>query len=175
MAELEIHHEGAESDPEGKRIGVLTGVMAVLLAIVTILSHRAHTDAVVFKTEANDKWAFYQAKSLKSHALGIGRDLLTAMDVKSAVNLATLKHYEGERNRYEKEAEQIKQEAEISERESKLVEGRALRYDLGEGLLEIGLVLSSLFFIARRKMFPAIGLAAGIAGMVIAASGLLLG
>ena len=57
--------------------------MAVLLAIVTILSHRAHTDAVVFKTEANDKWAFYQAKSLKSHALGIGRDLLRAMDVKN--------------------------------------------------------------------------------------------
>ena len=143
--------------------------MAVLLAIVTILSHRTHTDAVVFRTEANDKWAFYQAKSLKSHA----RDLLRAMDVKNEASLATLKHYEGERNRYEKESEQIKQEAEISERESKLVEGRALRYDLGEGLLEIGLVLASLFL--RRKMFPAIGLAAGIAGMVIAASGLLLG
>ena len=128
--------------------------MAVLLAIVTILSHRAHTDAVVFKTEANDKWAFYQAKSLKSHALGIGRDLLRAMDVKNEASLATLRHYEGERNRYEKESEQIKQEAEISERESKLVEGRALRYDLGEGLLEIAWSSLRCSLSQDAKCFP---------------------
>gem|GEM_PF-4440047 len=38
MVELKIHLEGAEGDPSGKKMGVL--------AVVTILSHRAHTDAV---------------------------------------------------------------------------------------------------------------------------------
>jgi hypothetical protein len=40
----------------------------------------------------------------------------------------------------------------------------ALRYDLGEGLLEIGLVLSSFNFIARR-LFPRVGIVAAITGV----------
>ena len=52
-------------------------------------------------------------------------------------------------------------------------EHRALRYDVGEGLLEIGLVLSSLYFISRKKMFPVMGITAGIAGTAIAITGLL--
>ena len=42
-----------------------------------------------------------------------------------------------------------------------------------EGLLEIALVLSSLYFISRKKMFPVIGVLAGIAGAAIAITGLL--
>ena len=38
--------------------------------------------------------------------------------------------------------------------ESEAAERRALHYDLGEGLLEIALVLSSLYFIARKMLFP---------------------
>ncbi len=46
-----------------------------------------------------------------------------------------------------------------------------MRYDVGEGLLEISLVLSSLYFIARRLLFPIVGLVAAIAGLVVAGSG----
>ena len=53
-------------------------------------------------------------------------------------------------------------------------EHRALRYDLGEGLLEIALVLSSLYFISRKQMFPVIGIVAGIAGAALAITGLLV-
>jgi len=73
MAELEIHHESeGEHDPRGQQVGVLAAVLAVLLAIVTILSHRAHTEGVLLKTEANDTWAFYQAKRIKLQP-GTGR------------------------------------------------------------------------------------------------------
>ena len=33
-----------------------------------------------------------------------------------------------------------------------------MRYDLGEGMLEIGVVLASLYFIARKKLFPVVSL-----------------
>ena len=79
MAELEIHHEVEVNDPFGKKIGVLASILAVLLGVVTIVSHRAHTDAVLFKSEANDKWSFYQAKRIKFHSLELGVDLLNAM------------------------------------------------------------------------------------------------
>jgi hypothetical protein len=72
-----------------------------------------------------------------------------------------------------KQSEEIQREAESGNRASEAAEERALRYDIGEGLLEIGLVLSSLYFIARRNMFPILGLIAGIAGAATALTGLL--
>jgi len=43
---------------------------------------------------------------------------------------------------------------------------------VGEGLLEIALVLSSIYFIARKMMFPVIGVIAGVAGIAFALTGL---
>ena len=45
---------------------------------------------------------------------------------------------------------------------------------LGEGMLEIGVVMASLYFISRKKLFPAVSLVFGILGIVSAISGLLL-
>ena len=33
----------------------------------------------LFKSDANDKWSFYQAKRIKFHSLELGVDLLNAM------------------------------------------------------------------------------------------------
>src|ERR1035441_3134187 len=75
MAELEIHHEGNESDPTGKMVGVLAAVLAVLLAVVTIASHRTHTAAIMHKSTANDEWAYYQATRVKFHNIELGQSL----------------------------------------------------------------------------------------------------
>src|SRR5215813_4892994 len=84
MAELEIHNEHEVQDSFGKLIGVAASVIGVLLAIVTIISHRAHTDAVLLKSEANDKWSYYQSKRIKFHNLELGEDLLTVLQTKGA-------------------------------------------------------------------------------------------
>ena len=75
MAELEIHHEGHETDPFGQRIGVVAAFIGIVLAVVTIQSHRSHTEAVILKADANDKWAYYQSKSVKRNEYGIAADL----------------------------------------------------------------------------------------------------
>src|SRR5437763_16099599 len=80
MAELEIHHEHeVEADPIGKKVGILAAVLAVFLAIVTIESHRAHTEGILLKTEANDQWNFYQAERLKLHNLEVGEGLISVL------------------------------------------------------------------------------------------------
>lgn len=172
MPELEIHHEGHESDATGKRVGILAALLAVALAIVSIMSHRTHTAAIIAKSEANDTWSEYQASRIKSHNVELGTSLLEVLGVKGdaadnmrAANAAKLKKYEGE-------AAALKEKAEGHEAASQAAERQALRYDVGEGLLEIALVLSSIYFIARRMMFPWIGVVAGVAGIAIAASGL---
>ena len=171
MAELEIHHEVEVADELGKKIGVLAAILAVLLAVVTIVSHRSHTQAVLLKSEANDAWSYYQSKRIKFHSLELGEDLMNAMPEKTAVAEKTLLRYAAEKKRYAKDSETAQEQARDKDKEAAHVEDQALRFDFGEGLLEIGLVLTSMYFISRSKLFPTVGLIAATAGVVIAAMG----
>jgi hypothetical protein len=60
----EAHHKGQKS------IGLTTAVTAVLLAIATLLGHRAHTEEIKLQTQVNDQWSFYQAKHQRAHDYG---------------------------------------------------------------------------------------------------------
>ena len=174
MAELEIHTEVEGGDPFGKKIGVLASILAVFLGVVTIVSHRAHTDAVLFKSEANDKWSFYQAKRIKFHSLELGVDLLNAMTVRSPAADQTLARYEKKKKRYTRESNEAQEDARKTDDKAAHVEDQALRFDFGEGLIEIGLVLTSLYFIARSKLFPVVGVISALLGIGAAISGYLL-
>ena len=59
--------------------------------------------------------------------------------------------------KYDDQGKQIQDDAQRADDAAEADESRALRYDFGEGLLEIGLVLTSLYFISRKKMFPGDG------------------
>lgn len=174
MAELEVHTEVEGGDPFGKKIGILASILAVLLGIVTIVSHRAHTDAVLFKSDANDKWSFYQAKKIKFHSLELGVDLLNAMTARGPEATATLERYEKEKKRYTIESDAAEEDARKMDEKAGHVEDKALRFDFGEGLLEIGLVLSSLYFISRSKLFPVVGVISALLGIAATMSGYLL-
>jgi hypothetical protein len=175
MAELEIHHEGEhDSDPVGKRVGVLAALLAVALAIVTIVSHRTHTEAIMQKAAANDAWAHYQSTRVKYHNLELGQSLIGALGVRGDATEKLLADYAAQKKDYDGRGKKIQEEAEQDDHSAETAERRALRYDLGEGLLEIALVLSSLYFISRKRMFPGIGIIAGIAGAAIAVTGLLV-
>ena len=175
MAELEIHHESEHAiDPTGQSVGVLAAILAVLLAIVTIASHRTHTAAIIHKSSANDAWQHYQSTRVKYHNLELGENLLAVIGTQNEATEKMLADYKSQKKKYERQQEEISAEAQKAQEEAERDERRALRYDLGEGLLEIALVLSSLFFISRKKMFPVMGVIAGLTGIVIASTGLLI-
>lgn len=172
MAELEIHHEeGHTHDRAGQIVGTMAAVLAVFLAIVTIASHRTHTEAIIKKSEANDKWQYYQSTRLKYHNLELGERLTGLFAATNPAAHASLDQYRAEKQEYDTKGKQLQEQARQIEGESKAAEDRALHYDLGEGLLEIALVLSSLYFISRKKLFPVIGAVAGVAGLVVAITG----
>ena len=173
MSEIEIHHEhGHDADPIGRKIGVLVGVIGILLAAVTIASHREHTAAVIHKTEANDQWSYYQAKKIRGEVLGVGASLSTLVSPSSDARAAAAR-MQGDRGREDQEADDLKKQAEAKEAESLRAEQRALRFDLGEGLLELGLVLTSLYFLAKKKSFPVFGVSAACLGLAAAVLGAL--
>ncbi len=170
MTEIEIHHEHGhhEADPFGKRIGVMVGIIGIVLAAVTIASHREHTNAVIFKTEANDQWAFYQAKKIRGQVLDVGISLADTLGKSKETQDASAK-MAAQRDHEAGEADEIKKEAEAKEAETARAEKRALNFDLGEGLLELGLVLSSLYFLSKKKSFPILGGSSAVIGLSIAA------
>jgi hypothetical protein len=174
MAELEIHteHEG-DKDPVGKKVGILAAVLAVFLAIVTIASHRAHTAAILSKTNANDQWNLYQANRLKAHNLEVGQDLISLLTKGDGAAGEKLKEYKKGIQKYEDKGNETQEAAKKFEEETEHAEHKALYFDMGEGLLEIALVLSSLYFIARKMLFPVIGVIAGLGGLGVAAVGFL--
>src|SRR6185369_15536613 len=122
MAEIEFKTEGGESDPLGQKVGVLAAVFAVLLAVVSIASHRAHTTAVVDKSEANDQWSFYQSKRIKFHSLELGSDLITFFGRDKPGVEETLTRYDAEKHKYEKESQEIEEKAKEKEAETRHVE-----------------------------------------------------
>jgi hypothetical protein len=173
MAELEIHTEHeVEKDPVGKKVGLLAAVLAVFLAIVTISSHRAHTAAILSKTNANDQWNLYQANRLKAHNLEVGRDVISTLAREGAAAKKVEEYTKGI-EKYEEKGKESFEAAKKYEEETEHVEHKALFFDMGEGLLEIALVLSSLYFIARKMLFPVIGIIAGLVGLGVAAVGFL--
>ena len=54
MPEIEVTPEHA-ADPNSRRVGILVGVVGIFLSVVTISSHRSHTKAVIYRTEADRK------------------------------------------------------------------------------------------------------------------------
>jgi hypothetical protein len=168
MSEVEIPH-AHEVDDFGKRIGVLVAVLGVLLSVTTIASHREHTAAVVLKTESNDQWAFYQAKKIREYQAEVGETIVKSLGTDPARTDAALKALGAQHDKYANEATGIQKTAEERETETRRAEARALRFDLGEGFLELGLVLSSLYFLAKKRLFPAVGMTAAVLGTVIAA------
>jgi hypothetical protein len=164
MAELELSPEHA-SDPQTRTVGILVGVVGIFLSVVTIASHRAHTQAVITRTESNDDWAFYQAKKIRANTSDTALTLLKTLTPDPAKAEDAVRKLEAARDKELADTEQLRSKAEASEKNTDLEEVRALKFDIGEGLLELGLVLCSLFFLARKLFFPIFGVLSAVAGI----------
>jgi hypothetical protein len=173
MPELEVTPEHA-ADPNTRRIGILVGVVGILLSVVTIASHRAHTDAVIHRTEANDQWSYYQAKKIRENTEEVALSLMNSLGTDPAKTAAVAAKLEAARAKYAADAEKIQEEARAKDKETEKEEHRALFFDIGEGLLELGLVLCSLYFLARKVFFPVFGVLASLAGAVLGVLGFML-
>ncbi|MDP9008913.1 MAG: DUF4337 domain-containing protein [Pseudomonadota bacterium] len=173
MPEIEVTPEHA-ADPNTRRVGILVGVVGIFLSVVTIASHRAHTQAVIHRTESNDQWSYYQAKKIRENTAEVGLSLMQTLSTDASRTDAATHKLEAARAKYASDAEKIQEEARAKDRESEIEEHRALRFDIGEGLLELGLVLCSLYFLARKMFFPVFGVLSSLAGTVMGIWGFML-
>jgi hypothetical protein len=173
MPEIEVKPEHA-ADPNSRRVGILVGVVGIFLSVVTIASHRAHTKAVIYRTEANDDWAYYQAKKIRENSSEVAATVLENLAPDPAKISGPLQKLEAAVKKYADDAIGLQADAKAKEAKTETEENRALRFDIGEGLLELGLVLCSLFFLARNVLFPVFGTLAAVIGIALGIWGWLL-
>ncbi len=169
LTELQEHAEHAKHDPTLAPISLTMAILAVLVAVVTLLGHRAHTEEVVLQAKSSDQWAYYQAKNIRRHTDDLFIDLTSVEASTDAAALAKLREkYSSEASRYKDEQKEIEDKAREMEADVSHERNRADRFDLAEVFLEVGLVITSITLLSGRRIFWYLGILLGIVGIVVA-------
>ncbi len=170
----EGHHDHGDN-PFLVPVSVTISILAVLVAAVTLLGHRAHTEELLLQSQATDQWAYYQAKNIRLHEIQGIADMLGALAPQDKEKTAAVREkYLKEMERYEGNKEDISEKAKDLEKERDLISRRADRFDGGEALLEVGLVICSITLLTRRRGFWFTGMFIGVIGVVLGLTGLFL-
>jgi hypothetical protein len=173
--ELPEAHHGHDDHPLVLPVSTTISIMAVFLASVSQLGHRAHTESLRFETRAASRWTQYQAKSIRLHETKGFSDVIGLLAQQNKEEGEKLREkYSKEVEHYESDKEDVAGEAKKLEDERDLAERKADRFDGGEELLAIGLVICSITMLTKRKAFWFAGMFVGAAGIALAITGLLL-
>ena len=167
--------EHREDNPLLMPVAVTMSILAVLVAMATLMGHRTATEELLLETQASDQWAFFQAKNIRLHEMQGVADLLgTVAPADKEKTEAMREEYLKEVKRYDKEKDQISERAKELEKEREVVSRREDRYDAAEVILEIALIICSLTLLTKKKFFWFVGILVGIVGVAVGVSGFLI-
>ena len=173
--ELQEHAEHAEHEQAMRPVAFTMSVLAVLVAITTVLGHRTHTEAVLDQNKATDQWNLYQAKKIRANTTQLAADLLSVVTVTDKdAERRIAKSYTDHEAKWVSDLKEEQEKAEALETKVEQAEARADRFDLAEALLEIGLVITSVTLLTRSRAYWYFGMAFSLAGIVSALSSLFL-
>ena len=168
--ELREQHEEAAKDQSLRPVSFTMSLLAVLVAITTVLGHRTHTEAVLAQARASDEWNLYQAKKIRQNETELAANLLAQVPVRDPVAADKLKdNYNSHLQKWKDDLAQEEDRAKDFEAEVRKAERHANRYDLGEALLEIGLVITSITLLTRQRLYWWIGMGFGAVGIGVVA------
>jgi hypothetical protein len=111
--ELQEHAEHGAHESTMRPVAFTMSVLAVLVAISSVLGHRAHTEAILDQNRATDQWNEYQAKKIRAYNTQLAGDMLKVVqlaDKKEADKIA-----EDYKTHQDKWADELKEEQEKAE------------------------------------------------------------
>jgi len=150
LQELQEHAEEAKHDRSLAPVSLTMAVLAVLVATVSLLGHRAHTEELFL-------------------------DTLSLSAATAPQQTAKLQQkYAQDIDRYRNDQKDIEDKARDLEKEVVFERNRADRFDLGEVFLEMGLVITSITLLTRRRAFWGVGSALAVVGIIVTATGFLV-
>jgi hypothetical protein len=176
-------HGVAEGD--NKKIAILISVLALFLAIAETLGKSAQTDALRYKAEASNLWAFFQAKTIRKTTMETAAeqmDVDIALAKDPAAKAILEKQAAGWKTRaarYESEPETQEGRKELSARakaleaQSRLALVKYHNFEFGSAAFQIAIVLASSYLITGviYLLWGAAGL--GAVGILFTGAGVL--
>ncbi len=179
MEPTEVHEFSKQMEEAGEgesltRIALAISILAVLVALVTVLGHGPANDALLMQSRANDQWGEYQAKKIRQDNLMVVVDQMTLQTAPSAATLAKAGEYKAHIQKWSKDLEESQAKAREDEAEVKVAEKKTVRYDVAEAMLQISVVLASITLLTRKKSFFLLGVGLGVVGVAAAVSAMLV-
>lgn len=168
----ELQHAAHGGDDFSSKIAVMTAIMATLGAIFGFQAGSTQNDAAMFKneaaivkTDASDKWNFYQAKSNKQNLAELA---LTLPGTDKEKYQADITRYKGEKEEIKKQAEELDKSSKEWEEKSEHILHQHHRWAQAMTALQIAISLAAITLLTRKKwmQFGSYGVA-GI-GLVLA-------
>ena len=167
LTELKEHAEHGKENPALAPVSVTMAILAVLVAVVTLLGHRTHTEEVVLQAKSSDQWAYYQAKSVKAAIYS------SQAAVTQSSNPDLARKAQQEADRYSKEEEEINKAAKEREKEvAEKTEKSAIsmehhhRFAYSVTMFQISIALAAVAALSRQRGVWFAGLVVAVGGLI---------
>jgi hypothetical protein len=163
-----------------KGVVITTTCLAVMTAIAAARGGACMVKTQLLTAVESSKWAYYQAKSIKQN---LAESQKNAFEVEAlgAANLDQKALYESkltiatdEISRYNTEKNQIRKEAEDTAVSNKLIAKKGNFFSGAVVFFQIGIMLSSVSALLRKKFMWVLGLIFGIIATVLLGYGLFM-
>ncbi len=175
IQELQEHAEHGSHESAMRPVAFTMSLLAVLVAVTTVLGHRTHTEAILMQNKATDQWNFYQAHKIRANDTELTADLLGVVALANPAAADQIKKaYADHQARWAAELNDSQAKAVAFETQVRRAEVRAGRFDFAEALLEIALVITSVTLLTRSRLYWYFGMVFALAGILSAASSFLL-
>lgn len=174
MAEEALHEKWIRG------VVITTTCLAVMTAIAAARGGACGAKTQLLTAIESSKWAYYQAKSIKQN-LAESQKNAFEVEVIGTTNAEQKTLYEEklktatqEISRYDAEKNQIKKEAEDTAVSNKLIATKGNFFSASVVFFQIGIMLSSVSALLKRKFMWILGLFFGAVATVLLAYGLFL-
>ncbi len=174
--EHHLEHAAHSGESLAQRIAVLTAILSTIGAVFAYAGSERQTDAMLLKneallkrTEADDQWAYYQAKAQKQTLAELGATLTTG-DV-AAQYKANAQRYSEEKNAIQDKAKALDEESRRLNEESDHHIRPHERLAQAMTALQISIALASVAALTRRKWLVGCAVAAATAGIGLGIAG----
>ncbi len=163
-----------------KGVAITTTVLAVLTSIASSRAAYCVAKAQLLTALEGSKWSYYQAKSIKQNLLESEHTLFQSQILgattpdQSAFIRSQITTTEADIARYSKEKDSIKKEAEATGKENATIGKKGNYFSLSVVFFQIGIMLSSVSALLKRREMWIVGLIFGVIASVFLANAFLL-
>jgi len=171
-------HEEAGHGSFTTRCAITASGLAVLAALASLLSGHAANEAILTQSRATDQWAYYQAKSTKSHIIEGNEYVIKALAGTSPASKpgidSALAEMDKMTKKYAAEQDTLREQAKGLEDESTHEFMKHQNFSYAVACFQIGIVLASISIMVKSKPLYMGSIVCGGVGIILAVMGQLL-